>query len=210
MLKRLHQSLLESDHNVLRVVGKFLQRYKQFLLGVVAGIVVTLIAIEAWDFLMNWRYSRDIDWEKYLEAPPFPQEVAVTYDWTIQTLDGQEFNMTETKGNVIFLNFWATWCPPCVGEMPSIQRLYDTLKDKEGVVFVCVSDEESDTVQKFVKEKGYTFPIYTMEGERPEDFQGRGIPTTFILSKDGKIAFRHIGSAKWDDQTSVDFIKKLL
>jgi thiol-disulfide isomerase/thioredoxin len=111
---------------------------------------------------------------------------------------------------VVFLNFWATWCPPCVGEMPSIQRLYDTLKDEEGVVFVCVSDEEPDTVRKFVEEKGYTFPVYTMEGERPEDFRGRGIPTTFILSQDGKISFRHIGSAKWDDQSSIDFIKNLL
>jgi hypothetical protein len=77
-------------------------------------------------------------------------------------------------------------------------------------VFVCVSDEESDTVRKFVEEKGYTFPIYTMKGERLEDFQGRGIPTMFIISKEEKIAFRHIGSAKWDDQTSIDFIRNLL
>ena len=65
-------------------------------------------------------------------------------------------------------------------------------------------------VQKFVQEKGYTFPIYTMKAERPEDFKGRGIPATFILAKNGKIAFKHIGSAKWDDQASIDFIKTLL
>lgn len=209
--KRFHQSLLESDHRILAFAGRFLQRHKLFLWGIVLGIVLTFLVSEGWDSARRWWYSRG--WEKRMESrlqpPPFPQKVAVNYDWTIKTLDGQEVNMTEVKGKVVVLNFWATWCPPCVAEMPSIQRLYDTLKD-EGIEFVCVSEEEQETVQKFVQEKGYTFPIYTMETERPEDFKGRGIPTTFILSKDGKIAFRHLGSAKWDDQTCIDFIKTLL
>ncbi len=210
-LKRFQQSLLESDNRILAFAGRTLQYYKQFLWGIVAGIVLTFLVSEGWDSGTRWWYSRG--WEKRMEsrlqAPLFPKKAAANYDWTIQALDGQDLNMTEVKGKVVVLNFWATWCPPCVAEMPSLQRLYETLKD-EGVEFVCVSGEEQDTVQKFVQEKGYTFPIYTMEAERPEDFRGRGIPTTFILSKDGKIAFRHVGSAKWDAQASIDFIKTLL
>jgi hypothetical protein len=93
--------------------------------------------------------------------------------------------------------------------MPSIQRLYDTLHD-ENIAFVCISAEDSDTVRKFVEKSGYTFPIYTIDGDRPEEFRTRGIPTTFLLSKDGKIAFQQVGSVKWDDQTSIDFINTLL
>jgi peroxiredoxin len=93
--------------------------------------------------------------------------------------------------------------------MPSIQRLYDEIKN-EGIDFICVSDESRTKVSKFVKEKGFTFPIYTLIGEKPQVFNTRGIPATFIISRDGQIVFKHIGGAKWDDKTSVDFIKKIM
>jgi thiol-disulfide isomerase/thioredoxin len=180
--------------------------------------------------------------ESRLEAPSFPSTTLADYDWIVQSLDGQDFKMSDVKGKVVFLNFWATWCPPCVAEMPSIQRLHEKLKD-EGIVFVCISNEEvskvnpvrnssgtlnaagiilksnpvaeqrgiiSNGVNQFAKEKGVTFPIYTMHGTPPPAFKTRGIPATFILSPDGKIAFKHIGSAKWDDDKSIDFIKGLM
>lgn len=116
--------------------------------------------------------------------------------------------MESIQGNVIFLNFWATWCGPCVLEMPSIQALYDQMKDD--IAVLCISDEEADTIQTFIDENGYTFPIYRIQGERPDDFATWGIPATFILTKEGKMAFRHTGSAQWDHETSVDFIRRLL
>ncbi len=209
--KRVHQALLESDNRLLVWIGKMSRRYKQFLFGLVVGIVLAFVVAEGLSFGLRWWRSRGWEqrMESYLEPPRFPQKVAVNYDWTVQSLDGQELKMAELKGNVIVLNYWATWCPPCRAEMPSLQRLYDTMK-ADGIEFVFVSEEDPDAVRKFIQEKGYTFPVYTMASERPEDFKGRGIPDTFILSKDGKIAFRHIGSAKWDDQTSIDFIKSLL
>jgi thiol-disulfide isomerase/thioredoxin len=147
--------------------------------------------------------------ESRLETPSFPSTTLADYDWTVKSLAGQDFKMADTKGKVVFLNFWATWCPPCVAEMPTIQQLHEKLKD-EGVVLVCISNEEASKVSRFVNEKGFTFPIYTIRGAPPAVFRTRGIPATFILSPDGKIAFRHIGSAKWDDDKSIDFIKGLM
>jgi thiol-disulfide isomerase/thioredoxin len=146
--------------------------------------------------------------ESRLEVPSFPLTTLADYDWIVQSLDGQDFKMADVKGKVVFLNFWATWCPPCAAEMPSIQRLHEKLKE-DGVVFVCISNEEASKVNQFVKEKGFTFPIYTMHGAPPLVFKTRGIPSTFILSPEGKIAYKHIGSAKWDDDKSIDFIKGL-
>jgi thiol-disulfide isomerase/thioredoxin len=196
---------------------------RDFFIGVGAGIVVTifvLLLLVVYYMFTLWLPGVNIfsskrtsdkgqTLESRLEVPSFPSTTLADYDWIVRSLDGQDFKMAEVKGKVVFLNFWATWCPPCVAEMPSIQRLHEKLKD-EGVVFVCISNEEASKVNQFAKEKGFTFPIYTMHGAPPLVFKTRGIPSTFILSPDGKIAFKHIGSAKWDDDQSIDFIKGLI
>jgi thiol-disulfide isomerase/thioredoxin len=196
---------------------------RDFFIGMGAGIVITIfiILLLVSYYLFSWWLPggnvlsrkkepvRGKPLESRLEAPSFPSTTLAEYDWTVQSLDGQDFKMADAKGKVVFLNFWATWCPPCVAEMPSIQRLHEKLKD-DGVVFICVSKEETSKVSQFVKEKGLTFPIYTMRGAPPAIFKTRGIPATFILSPDGRIAFKHVGSAKWDDDKSIDFIKGLI
>jgi thiol-disulfide isomerase/thioredoxin len=131
------------------------------------------------------------------------------YNWRVRALDGKELDLGKTKGKIIFLNFWATWCPPCVAEMPSIQRFYDAMKSEE-IHFMCVSDEDRTKVNKFVQERGFTFPVYTLVGEKPQILRTQGIPATFIISQDGQIVFKHVGGAKWDDKTSIVFMKKLM
>ena len=195
---------------------------RDFFVGMGAGIAVTIfvLLLLVFYYMYSWWFwggnifsSRKVPdkgktLESRLEAPSFPSTTLVDYDWVVQSLDGQDFKMADVKGKVVFLNFWATWCSPCVAEMPSIQRLHEKLKG-EGVLFVCISNEESSKVSGFAREKGFTFPIYTMHGAPPAVFKTRGIPATFILSPDGKIAFKQIGSAKWDDGKSIDFIKGL-
>ena len=196
---------------------------RDFYLGIGAGIVITIfvsLLLVVYYMFSWWFPGRNIFsirtspnkgkiLEGHLEVPSFPSTTPADYDWTVQSLDGQDFKMADARGKVVFLNFWATWCSPCVAEMPSIQQLHEKLKD-EGVVFVCVSNEETSKVSRFVKEKGFTFPIYTIRGAPPGVFKTRGIPTTFIISPDGKIAFRYVGSAKWDDEKSIAFINDLL
>jgi thiol-disulfide isomerase/thioredoxin len=113
-------------------------------------------------------------------------------------------NLAETKGKVLFLNLWATWCGPCRMEMPSIQRLYDSMKDE--VTFVLVSNEAPDDVRSFMETEGYTMPAYTSDDTPPDVLSTRGIPTTFIVSPQGEIVLRHVGSADWDKQEVRDFL----
>lgn len=188
---------------------------RNFFFGVGTGVLITILIIVVAGYLFVWWYSSNTTQkgeeilERSLEAPPFPSAVLADYNWTIQSLKGQDVKMADAKGKVVFLNFWATWCSPCIAEMPSIQRLHERLKN-EGVVFLCISDEETTKVSRFARERGFTFPIYTMHGPPPAAFRSRGIPATFILSPDGKIAFKHVGSAKWDDEKSIAFIKSLM
>ncbi|NIS61149.1 MAG: redoxin family protein [Proteobacteria bacterium] len=184
---------------------------RNFFIGLVAGLILTILMLIGGGYvLMRSFTSRTGEkLESILHPPPFPTQTRMDYNWRIQGLDGKELDVGKSKGKVIFLNFWATWCPPCVAEMSSIQRLYDEIKS-EGIDFICVSDENRTKVSKFVKEKGFTFPIYTLLSDQPQVLRTRGIPATFIISQDGQIVFKHVGAARWDHKTSIDFMKKLM
>jgi len=184
---------------------------RSFFIGFVVGLILTIVIIIGGGYMLL-RSSTSRTGEKLesmLQPPHFPAQTKMDYNWRVEGLDGKELNVVETKGKVLFLNFWATWCPPCVAEMPSIQSLYDKIK-AEGISFICVSEESRTEVSKFVKERGFTFPLYTLVGEKPQVLKSRGVPATFIVSQDGQIVFRQVGSAKWDDRTSIEFIKGLM
>ena len=188
---------------------KFLNR--NFFIGLTAGLILTILIIIGGGYILirSFTSRSGQKLESILRPPPFPTQTKMDYNWRVRALDGKELDLGKTKGKIIFINFWATWCPPCVAEMPSIQRLYDVIKSEE-IHFMCVSDEDKTKVSKFVKERGFTFPIYTLVGEKPQVLRTRGIPATFIISQDGQIVFKHVGGAKWDDKTSIDFVRKLM
>jgi len=122
----------------------------------------------------------------------------------------EEVNIAELKGKVVFLNFWATWCPPCIAEMPSIDVLFKKFKDREDVVFLIVEIEgEEAKAATFVKDKKLSLPIYFPTGNIPETWLGGSIPTTVILDKEGAIAARHEGMADYSTKEVFDFIDDL-
>lgn len=147
--------------------------------------------------------------------PPLPEpEFAVMknlgktdYQWPLKTLYGRDFDFTSVREKVVFINIWATWCGPCLLEMPSMQKLYEQIKSE--VVFLFVTDEDKETVRKWLeKNKEFTMPIYmTKPRALPDRFKTDGIPATFIIAKDGRIVFRHIGAAKWDGEKTIDFLR---
>ena len=146
-----------------------------------------------------------------LPPPPIPTaNYAVPLSWKAHALSGEEFVISEKFPNkVLFLNLWATWCGPCIKEMPSIQKLHDRFKDK--VAFLCLSDEESGEIQKFVEKEKYTLPFYYYpKGSLPSALQTRGIPATFIISKEGTVAFAHVGAVNWNHENVATFLEDLL
>jgi len=145
-----------------------------------------------------------------------PEEPAVAkkfnYNFSIKDLSGNVTDVQEFKGKTIFLNIWATWCGPCRMEMPSIQNLYSQV-DKDKIVFVMLSVDRLEDVNKvkdFVKDKEYTFPVYTPAGTLPNQLQVTIIPSTFVISPDGKIVSSESGAANYDTPEFKAFLEKLI
>lgn len=133
------------------------------------------------------------------------------YDFSLDQLDGETLNFEDLQGKVVFINFWATWCAPCVAEMPSINGLYEMYKDNPDVVFVMINVEnEEGKVRKFLKKKKFSFPIYFPNASRiPKVYTSESIPTTFVLDKEGFIAYKKIGMASYDADNFVNFIGRI-
>ncbi|UOQ78908.1 TlpA family protein disulfide reductase [Hymenobacter sp. 5516J-16] len=142
-------------------------------------------------------------WRPTLPAPaPMPraQPTAGTYPHNVPllTLDGKPANLRDLQGKVLLVNLWASWCPPCVAEMPGLQKLYNQV-DKRKVAFVMISfDQNPEKARRLMARKGYTFSAYFPAAPLPPAFESESIPTTIIVGPDGQIAARHEGMADYD------------
>lgn len=112
--------------------------------------------------------------------------------------DKGETISTETlKGKTVFVNLWATWCPPCVAEMPGIESLYSQTQGEQNAFVLISLDDDFETAKAWVAKKGFKAPIYYTK-ELPELFQVGSIPTTFIFDKNGKIIFKAVGGDNYN------------
>lgn len=126
---------------------------------------------------------------------------------------GATKTIADYKGDVVLLNLWATWCVPCVTEMPSIQRLYDRYRDQGfRVVGVAVDDPPfAERVAQFVRDRNLTFEIlHEGSGKIEQDYRSRGIPATYIVGRDGRIRVIRQGATDWDSEASRAVIEQLL
>lgn len=124
---------------------------------------------------------------------------------------GKVVHTKDLAGKVVFLNFWATWCPPCLKEMPSIQVLHDKFKNNDGVVFLIVEIENNiEGAKEFVAHQNLSLPIVFPNEEIPSAWLGGAIPTTVILDKEGNIAARHEGMYDFATPEMENYLKELL
>lgn len=137
-------------------------------------------------------------------------QISVQNNISFKNDKGEIVNMNDLKGKVVFINFWATWCPPCIAEMPSIATLYERLKGNSEVVFLIVEIEgESEKANKFMAGKQLNLPVYYPNSQIPKEWLGGSIPTTLIINKHGEIATKHEGLADYSRQEVSDFIIEL-
>lgn len=124
---------------------------------------------------------------------------------------GIKQNTADLKGKVIFINFWATWCPPCVAEMGSVNALYDKLKDDPRFVFI-IADTDNNFLQSisFMKKNKYDLPVYGLASSIPENLFTGTIPTTLIIDANGSIVQKHEGIANYDTEDMVKFLQSLV
>lgn len=136
------------------------------------------------------------------------QQKLTNYNWSIEGLNTKGINFNEHKNKVVFLNFWATWCPPCVAEMPSIKKLHKDYKDK--VVFVFVSNEKWAVINKFYKENNYDFPTYNNLSNPPKELSSSSIPATFVIDKGGHVIMNKKGAANWNSNKVRELLDSIL
>ena len=123
--------------------------------------------------------------------------------------EGQKIKLSEFRGEVVFLNIWATWCPPCKAEMPGIQSLYEN-SDLKGINFVMVStDKNFQDAKKYKSSHNYSFPIYRLGESSSDELNSTYLPTTFIIGKKGNIEVVHKGMAQYDSDKFKNFLKEL-
>ncbi|SNR16771.1 TlpA family protein disulfide reductase [Tenacibaculum jejuense] len=127
------------------------------------------------------------------------------YNWKLTGLNTYNANFAEFKGKVVFLNFWATWCPPCIAELPYIQDFYNDYKGK--VAFVFITSDDVRTLNEFFKKHGYEFPVYQSNHDFPKELPPvTSIPRTFVIDTQGNIRVDKSGSANWNSKS---FRKKI-
>ena len=128
-----------------------------------------------------------------------------SYDFQLVNINGDLVSFESFRGKTVFINFWATWCPPCVAEMPSIQSLYEKTGDQ--VAFVMLSsDDNMGIAKRFMQKKGYTFPVYQLASKVPSQLYSRSIPTTYIISPNGQIIGKYSGATNYDTEEFRDFL----
>lgn len=130
------------------------------------------------------------------------------YKWQLVDQNGKEVELSEFKDEVVLINLWATWCPPCIGEMPSFQKLHDEFGTK--INFFFVTNEAPSKVKPFIDSKGYTIPVYYSKTQAPADFYSNSIPATYIVNKKGELVLSKKGAANWHSKSVKDLLEELI
>jgi peroxiredoxin len=139
----------------------------------------------------------------------FPK-ARVLEDFTAQSLGGSSLRLSDLKGKIVLLNFWATWCPPCRAEMPAIEKLWAKEKDKAFTIVGVSVGEEPATVKDFIARQGYSYPIFVdPSGALGSAFGARSIPTTYVLDKSGSAIAGKVGGAPYDSPEAIAIFSEL-
>jgi thiol-disulfide isomerase/thioredoxin len=141
----------------------------------------------------------------YVFDPPYPFQ-----DFKVTTLSGDSKTRTSSKGKIVLLNFWATWCPPCREEVPGIEKLSVAMKGKNFEVFAVTEGDDLATVKSFIAEQKLSFPIYLdPKGILSRTYASQGIPTTYVLDKDGHFIAGMVGGFDYTNPTLVNLLNEL-
>ena len=121
-------------------------------------------------------------------------------DFTLESESGKAYHLADYRGQVVMINFWATWCPPCRREMPSMQRMWKKIKGKGVQVFAVNVGEDADTIFEFLGTYPVSFPLLMdIDGSVIKQYPVTGLPTTYIVNPEGNVVYRAVGSREWDD-----------
>lgn len=136
------------------------------------------------------------------------REKITNYNLVLDNLDGQAVSLMQSQNRPILINFWATWCAPCLAEMPDLNKLYKTYKDD--VDFYFISQESPEVLKRFLNSKNYDFPVFTQQSKLPQPLVNEALPTTYLIDSNGEIMIKATGAAKWNDEDVHQIIEGML
>lgn len=182
----------------------------------ILGAIVILVILHMTGALTNISYFTSTALLKtgVMDATPENESDPVEpfdFNFKIKTLTGETVDFTQFQGKVVFINLWATWCGPCRVEMPSIQKLYESL-DTEKIQFILLSldnDEDLSKIVKYVKKNNYTFPVYQPKGFLPAQLQIPSIPTTIIIDAQGNLVSKKVGTTNFNTEKFKKYLEGL-
>lgn len=149
--------------------------------------------------LLVWSPSlRDANEQTQLE--PFTYQLA--------DLNGDPLAVAVGKGKIVFISYWATWCPPCVAELPSIEKLHATYGDQ--IDFMLITNEEAEVVTRFLEKHEFVMPVYNPQMAPPLELYDTNIPTNYLLDRDGKIIIKETGAADWNSAKVRSILENML
>ncbi|MGB4401015.1 MAG: TlpA disulfide reductase family protein [Daejeonella sp.] len=143
-------------------------------------------------------------------GPESPAEFPLAPSVVFKDGNGTTIDISKQQGKVLFINFWATWCPPCIQEMPSINKLKKQFDEKDIMFLMVDVDDNYKRSSKFMANNKYDLTVYTQASEIPKEFLSGSIPTTVIIDKEGKVVGHHEGGADYMNPEIVQFFKQLI
>lgn len=184
--------------------------------GIIGGVLLLLFATglhtEVFGFLQRGILATGLmnpDVEQNSELAMNTPTTKADFNMKLIDSEGTPVALSDLKGKVIFFNIWATWCPPCIAEMPGINRLYNDV-DQDEVAFVMLSvDQDFQKAVEFRKKKGFDFEIYRLAGPMPAMYATNSIPTTYVIDAEGNLALTHLGMGQFDTKDFKEFLEGL-
>ncbi len=172
-----------------------------FLIFFIFGIIL---------FYKSIKEIKEVEKEIAFKPPEIEEkkeiETIADEGFKFKNLEGKIFDLKDFKGKYVFLTFWATWCRFCGMELPDIQKLYENYKNIE---FITISQEEIERVKNYIELNNYKFPAYIQISKTPSIFRTSGIPTNFILDKEGKVILKKEGYFNWLSEEGKNFLNSL-
>ncbi|MEG0804526.1 MAG: TlpA disulfide reductase family protein [Pygmaiobacter sp.] len=178
---------------------------KKILLILVAFIAVLLVAQLGYQLLqprVNAPALQEMPSIGDMAADSSDPAAEHAPDFTVYDASGNSVTLTELMGKPLVLNFWASWCGPCKGEMPDFEAVYQEYGDKVTFVMVNLTGgrETQESAQSYVEGKGYTFPVYfDIDGDAAATYSVSGIPATYIIDADGALVAHSVGAISGDE-----------
>ena len=164
------------------------------------GLPVRALMVRGLSLVTTQLFSLELD-QKEIKKVSFT-------NWELVGIKGDRVKVVDLENRVVLVNFWATWCPPCIAEMPSFQKLYDSYKEE--VVFLFIANDDKQKVSEFIRKNNYDLPVYFQVSNRPVGMNSNSLPTTYIINKKGELVLNKTGAVDWNSSRVRNFLNDIL